>query len=107
MRQLVEIAVEGLRVDPLEGVRDPVVVAHPAAAQQLSVDGLAHERVTEGVAVGVMPDPPEQAGLLRTIEGVKDPVGGKFRCLGHDVRLALRPRHCGRLQEVDGVLGQP
>ena len=107
IRQIVQIAVEGVAVDPLDRVRDATVIAHPAAAQQFAVYGLAHERVAEGVTVGVMPDGPEQAGLLRTVEGVEDPFGGEFRRLGHDVRLAFGPRHGGRLQEVDRVLREP
>ena len=60
--QLVDVGVELVGVRPLGGHGDLVVVAHPPPAQELAVDGVAHERVGEGVAVAdVLPDAAEQA----------------------------------------------
>ena len=51
VRQLVEVGVERVGMRPLCRHGDLVVVAHSPPAQQLAVDGVAHERVGEGVAV--------------------------------------------------------
>ena len=60
--QLVDVGVQFVGVRPLRGDGDLVVVAHPPPAEELAVDGVAHERVGEDVAVtDVLADPAEQA----------------------------------------------
>ena len=53
------------------GARDLVVIPHTAPAEELAVDGVADQGVAERIAIRILPDAPEQAGLLRTVEGVE------------------------------------
>ena len=108
MGQLVDVRVQLVGVDLLRGDGDLVVIAHPPSAQELAVDGVADQRVGEGIAVAcVVSDPAQQARVLGLVEGVQLLFRRQLGRLGHDSRLALGPRHRRRLQQIDDVLGQP
>jgi hypothetical protein len=60
VRQLVDVGVDAVEVGLLGRHGDPVVVTDTAAAQELAVYGVPHQRVAEGVALTALPYPVQE-----------------------------------------------